>query len=149
MHISLGPPFLVYENERGVHTTTEKLRLLRWSSFQRWPLSWRERLKLNPEDPSLIQDLVKQILRSVATVWNDIQHFTVIFSHTQLVSVTQAITLCPSSLSAAAWTFFVFRLLLSNRCTDLLQVLCGCFLGGPLLNLLKSGCYLYFSWNYG
>ena len=28
--------------------------------------------------------------------------------------------------------FLVFRLLLSNRCTDLLQILCGCSLGGPL-----------------
>ena len=45
--------------------------------------------------------------------------------------------------------FLVFRLLLSNRCTDLLQILCGCSLGGPLLSLLKSGCYPYFSWNYG
>ena len=35
--------------------------------------------------------------------------------------------------------FLVFRLLLSNRCTDLLQILCGCSLGGPLLSLLKSG----------
>ena len=40
--------------------------------------------------------------------------------------------------------FLVFRLLLSNRCTDLLQILCGCSLGGPLLSLLKSGCYTYF-----
>ena len=80
------------------------------------------------------------------------------FSHTQRVSVTLAITLCPSSasslsslssLSSSAWTFLVFRLLLSNRCTDLLQILCGCSLGGPLLSLLKSGCYPYFSWNYG
>ena len=45
--------------------------------------------------------------------------------------------------------FLVFRLLLSNHCTDLLQILCGCSLGGPLLSLLKSGCYPYFSWNYG
>ena len=45
--------------------------------------------------------------------------------------------------------FLVFRLLLSNRCTDLLQILCGCSLGGPLPSLLKSGCYPYFSWNYG
>ena len=30
--------------------------------------------------------------------------------------------------------FLVFRLLLSNRCTDLLQILCGCSLGGPLLS---------------
>ena len=45
--------------------------------------------------------------------------------------------------------FLVFRLLLSNRCTDLLQILCGCSLSGPLLSLLKSGCYPYFSWNYG
>ena len=45
--------------------------------------------------------------------------------------------------------FLVFRLLLSNRCTDLLQILCGCSFGGPLLSLLKSGCYPYFSWNYG
>ena len=44
--------------------------------------------------------------------------------------------------------FLVFRLL-SNSCTDLLQILCGCSLGGPLLSLLKSGCYPYFSWNYG
>ena len=83
-----------------------------------------------------------------------------IFSHTQRVSVTLAITLCPSSASSlsslsslssslSAWTFLVFRLLLSNRCTDLLQILCGCSLGGPLLSLLKSGCYPYFSWNYG
>ena len=45
--------------------------------------------------------------------------------------------------------FSVFRLLLSNRCTDLLQILCGCSLGEPLLSLLKSWCYPYFSWNYG
>ena len=38
--------------------------------------------------------------------------------------------------------FFSFRLL-SNRCTDLLQILCGCSLGGPLLSMLKSGCYPY------
>ena len=71
-----------------------------------------------------------------------------IFSHTQWVSVTLAIRLRPSSLSSA-WTFLVFRLLLSNPCMDLLQILCGCSLGGPLLSLLKSGCYPYFSWNYG
>ena len=80
------------------------------------------------------------------------------FSHTQRVSVTLAITLCPSSLlllsslllsSLSAWTFLVFQLLLSNRCTDLLQILCGCSLGGPLLSLLKSWCYPHFSWNYG
>ena len=34
--------------------------------------------------------------------------------------------------------FLVFRLL-SNCCTDLLQIFCGCSLGGPLLSLLKSG----------
>ena len=45
--------------------------------------------------------------------------------------------------------FLVIRLLLSNRCTDLLQILCGCSLGGPLLSVLKSECYPYFSWNYG
>ena len=39
--------------------------------------------------------------------------------------------------------FLVIRLL-SNRCTDLLQILCGCSLGGPLLSLLKSGCYPFF-----
>ena len=33
--------------------------------------------------------------------------------------------------------FLVFRLL-SKRCTDLLQILCGYSLGGPLLSLLKS-----------
>ena len=69
-------------------------------------------------------------------------------SHTQWVSVTLAIRLCPSS-SLSAWTFLVFRLLLSNCCTHLLQILCGCSLGGPLLSLLKSVCYPYFSWNYG
>ena len=75
----------------------------------------------------------------------------IVFSHTQWVSVTLAITLCPSSLasSAAAWTFLVFRLLLSNRYTDLLQILCGCYFGGLLLSLLKSCCYPYFSWNLG
>ena len=31
--------------------------------------------------------------------------------------------------------FLVFRLLLSNRCMDLLQILCGCSLGGPLQSL--------------
>ena len=77
-----------------------------------------------------------------------------LFSHTQRVSVTLAITLCPSSsLSSSslssAWTFLVFRPLLSNRCTDLLQILCGCSLGGPLLSLSKSGCYPYISWNNG
>ena len=72
-----------------------------------------------------------------------------LFSHTQWVSVTLAIRLCPSSSLSSAWTFSVFRLLLSNRCTDLLQILCGCFLGGPLLSLLKSGCYHHLSWNYG
>ena len=78
-------------------------------------------------------------------------HQFIIFSHTQWVSVTLAIRLCPSSSSSflSAWTFLVFRHLLSNRCTDLLQILCGCSLGGPLLSLLKSGCYPYFSWNYG
>ena len=40
--------------------------------------------------------------------------------------------------------FLVFQLLLSNRCTDLLKILCGCSLGGPLLSLLKSGCYPIF-----
>ena len=61
-----------------------------------------------------------------------------------------AIRLCPSSsLLLSAWTFLVFRILLSNRSTDLLQILGGCSLGGPLLRLLKSGCYPYFSWNYG
>ena len=40
--------------------------------------------------------------------------------------------------------FLVFRLLLSNRRTDLLQILCGCSLGGPLLSLLKLGCYPFF-----
>ena len=44
---------------------------------------------------------------------------TLLFSHTQRVSVTLAITLCLSA--AAAWTFLVFRLL-SNSCTDLLQI---------------------------
>ena len=44
--------------------------------------------------------------------------------------------------------FLVFRLL-SNRCTDLLQILCGSSLDGPLLSLLKAECYPYFSWNYG
>ena len=68
-----------------------------------------------------------------------------IFSHTQWLSVTLAIRLCPL---LSAWTFLVFRLL-SNRFTDLLQILCGCSLGGPLVRLLKSGCYPYFSWNYG
>ena len=29
----------------------------------------------------------------------------------------------------------------------LLQILCGCFLGGPLPRLLKSGSGPYFSWN--
>ena len=29
------------------------------------------------------------------------------------------------------------------------QILCGSSLGGPLPSLLKSGCYPYFSWNYG
>ena len=74
-----------------------------------------------------------------------------LFSHTQRVSVTLAIRLCPllSLLLSPAWTFLVFRLLLFNRCTDLLQILCGCSLGGPLLRLLKSGSYPYFSWNYG
>ena len=47
-----------------------------------------------------------------------------------------AITLCPLSSSllllSSAWTFWVFRLL-SNRCTYLLQILCGCSLVGPLL----------------
>ena len=32
-------------------------------------------------------------------------------------------------------------LLFLNRCTDLLQILCGCSLGVSLLSLLKSGCY--------
>ena len=36
---------------------------------------------------------------------------SIFFSHTQRVSVTLAIRLCPSSLSASAWTFLVFRLL--------------------------------------
>ena len=45
--------------------------------------------------------------------------------------------------------FFIFRRLLSNRCIDLHQILCECSLGRPLLSLLKSGCYPYFSWNYG
>ena len=30
---------------------------------------------------------------------------------------------------------------LATPLTDLLQILCGCSLGGPLLSLLKSGCY--------
>ena len=82
----------------------------------------------------------------ISVIWNKL------FSHTQQVSVTLGITLCLSAssslLAEAAWTL-VFRLLLSNRCTNLLQIVCGCSLGGPLLSLLKSRCYPYFSWNYG
>ena len=33
--------------------------------------------------------------------------------------------------------------------TDLLKILCGCFLVGPLPSLLKLGCYPYFLWNFG
>ena len=40
--------------------------------------------------------------------------------------------------------FLVFGLLLSNCCKDLLQILCGCSLGEPLLSFLKSGCYPFF-----
>ena len=39
--------------------------------------------------------------------------------------------------------FLLFRLL-SNRCTDLIHILCGCSLFGTLPSLLKSGCYPYF-----
>ena len=40
--------------------------------------------------------------------------------------------------------FLLFQLLLSNHCTDELQLLCGCSFDGLLLNLLNSGCYPYF-----
>ena len=62
----------------------------------------------------------------------------IFISHTQRVRLTLANRLCPSSsslLSSLAWTFLVFRLLLLNRCKDLLQILYGCSLGGPLLSL--------------
>ena len=71
------------------------------------------------------------------------------FIHFQSHSISE----CDSSnhlvSSLLSSSFFVFWLLLSNRCTALLQILCGCSLGGPLLSLLKSGCYFYFSWTYG
>ena len=65
-----------------------------------------------------------------------------LFSHTQRVSVTLAITLCPSSsllslLSLSAWTFLVFQLLLSNRCTDLLQIFQWMFLGWTPTKFVK------------
>ena len=70
-----------------------------------------------------------------------------IFIHTQRVSVTLAIALCLSSslssLLSSARTLLVFRLLHSNRYMDLLQIFCGCSLGGPLISLKKSGCYPY------
>ena len=75
--------------------------------------------------------LSKKMLTCIISIFCQmIRVINVIFSHTQWVSVTLAITLCPSSLlsslSLSAWTFLVFQLLLSNRCTDLLQILCGC-----------------------
>ena len=59
-----------------------------------------------------------------------------------LLVYLQCITMCHYVISH-------WWLLLLNLCTDLLQILCGCSWGGPLLSLLKSGCYPYFSWNYG
>ena len=35
-----------------------------------------------------------------------------------------------------------------NRCTYLLQIWCGCFLGGPLPDLFKIRVLPYFQWNY-
>ena len=63
-------------------------------------------------------------------------------------SSDQAVSVVVVVVVVVGVNFLVFRLL-SNRCTDLLQILCGCSLGGPLLSLLKSGCYPYFSWNNG
>ena len=56
-----------------------------------------------------------------------------IFSHIQWKSVTLAIILC---LSSSLWFFVHFQLLL-NHCTDLFQILCGCFLGVPLPSFVK------------
>ena len=59
-----------------------------------------------------------------------------------VVVYLQCITICHYVISHC-W------LLLLNLCTDLLQILYGCSWVGPLLSLLKSGCYHYFSWNNG
>ena len=50
----------------------------------------------------------------------------------------QRITVCHSVISH-------FKILLLNYCTDLLQILWGCFLGKSLLKLWKSRCYPNFS----
>ena len=55
-------------------------------------------------------------------------------------SSDQAVSVVVVVVVVVGVNFLVFRLL-SNRCTDFLQILCGCSLGGPLLSLLKSGCY--------
>ena len=56
----------------------------------------------------------------------------IVFSHTQRVSVTSD---HPVSVVVVGVNILVFRLL-SNRCMDLLQILCGCSLD-PLLSVLK------------
>ena len=52
-----------------------------------------------------------------------------------------------SLLLSLSWTFLLSQLFLSNCCTDLLQILCGCSSNGPLPSQLKLMCYPCFSGN--
>ena len=97
-----------------------------WMSVRVIYLSCINIVELHLSSKELWKIFVKVLLTSFITILFDVHRF--IFSHTQRVSVTLVITLCPS---LSSWTFSLIRLFLSNHYTDLPQILCG--MGGPLL----------------